>query len=70
MSKILTRQYARAKKEGRLCSQCQWMIKIKNWKKGYRLCPNCYITNKGVSCHNLGYGPYRDEPREITGEVY
>lgn len=33
--------YERAKTEGRLCSNCQWVITIARWKKGHRLCYNC-----------------------------
>lgn len=68
MNKILARQFARAKAEGRLCSRCGWMIPIKNWKKGYRLCAGCYDGLKGV---NVSKGHYKasDEPADRTGNM-
>ena len=41
----------------------------KNWKKGYRLCGNCWDANRGVNVRG-GYRQPRQEPREITGELY
>ena len=46
MNKILARQLHRAREEGRLCSQCGWIITIINWRKGYRLCGACFDANK------------------------
>jgi len=36
------------------------MISIKNWKKGYRLCPNCYSAMKGVNV-STAYLPPADD---------
>jgi len=69
MNKIMARQYHRAKEEGRLCSNCQWMISIENWNKGYRLCPGCYDAMKGVKTMPR-WGTYLDELPELTGENY
>ena len=56
-----------AKLAGRVCSRCGWMINIKNWNKGYRLCAGCYDALKGVNVSG-GHLRYRDEPRDLTGE--
>jgi hypothetical protein len=64
----LTRQFSRAKAEGRTCSRCGWMISLKNWAKGYRLCPGCHDALKGVNTPPR-YGKYRDEPVDMTGEM-
>lgn len=58
----------KAKAEGRVCSQCQWIIAKKDWKRGRRLCGNCTDANKGVNV-KTGYGPYFDEPIDRTGEM-
>jgi len=58
----------RAKIEGRVCSQCGWIISKKNWAKGYRLCAGCFDANKGVNVRG-GYFPYADEPVDRTGEM-
>lgn len=68
MNKILSRQYHRAKEEGRLCGRCGWMITVKNWKKGFRLCPGCYDGLKGVNV-STGHRMAADEAREKTGEM-
>ena len=67
-SNILARQFTRAKGEGRTCSRCGWIITVKNWKKGYRLCPGCFDALKGVNV-STGHWPKRDEPGEKTGEM-
>jgi hypothetical protein len=64
----LGKQYAIAKKEGRICTQCHWMITKKNWAKGYRLCGNCWSANKGVSTP-ARWGKAKDEPDDKTGEM-
>ena len=68
MNKLFTRVYQKAKAEGRLCRACGWIITIKNWKKGYRLCAGCYDAFKGVNVP-ARWGKYRDEPVEKTGEM-
>ena len=68
MNKILARQFAVAKAEARLCQRCGWMITVKNWKKGYRLCAGCYDGLKGVNVSG-GHWPLREEPTEKTGEM-
>lgn len=67
-STFMSKVYQRAKKEGRLCSRCGWIISAQNWKKGYRLCGMCWSALKGVNVDNP-HGPYLDEPREMTGEM-
>jgi predicted RNA-binding Zn-ribbon protein involved in translation (DUF1610 family) len=64
---MLARQLHRALAEGRVCSNCGWMISIKNWAKGFRLCPGCADALKGVNV-DRGSGRYRDEPVDMTGE--
>ena len=68
MSIDLRRTFHRAKEDGRLCTQCGWMISKKNWKKGYRLCPGCWDAGKGVNVP-ARWGKWRDEPTEKTGEM-
>lgn len=65
---IIARQYKRAKSEGRVCSRCGWLITVKNWTKGYRLCAGCYDALKGVNI-SCKWGAYRDESIEKTGEM-
>jgi hypothetical protein len=64
---LITKIYRKAKEEGRLCSQCCWMISKENWKKGYRLCGSCWDANKGVNTPPK-YRAYLDEPIDMTGE--
>lgn len=67
-NKYQQRQFKRAEKEGRVCEKCGWMISIKNWKKGHRLCAGCYTGQRGVRVSG-GWGPYYDEPQDRTGEM-
>lgn len=55
------RHLIRAIKEGRICKNCGWMIRIVDWNKGNRFCTGCADAFKGV---NVPYGhwPYKDEP--------
>ena len=62
------RALQRAIKEKRLCQNCGWMVTIKNWKKGYRLCAGCYDALKGVNV-SKGHYRYSDEPKDITGDA-
>jgi len=59
--------YQRAKKEGRLCTNCGWFISKKRWSKGERLCEHCKDALRGVSGNdaNNRHGPYRDEPLDM-----
>lgn len=68
MNKTFRHCYEKAKAEGRLCSHCGWIITVKNWAKGYRLCAGCYDALKGVNV-DQGHGHYRDEPVDMTGEM-
>ena len=68
MSKLFDNVYHKAKVEGRLCSRCGWIVTVKNWKKGYRLCAGCYDALKGVNVDG-NQGAYRDEPVDMTGEM-
>lgn len=65
---ILARQYRRAKAEGRICERCGWLVPVKNWKKGHRLCPGCFDALKGINV-KTGSQPYKDDPEELTGEM-
>jgi hypothetical protein len=60
--------YSRAKIEGRICHQCQWIINKVDFQKGYRICRNCTDINKGVNVRG-GHYPYQDEPRDKTGNM-
>jgi hypothetical protein len=57
-----------ARLEGRICPQCQWIIKKRDWKNGFRICRNCIDVNKGV---NVKHGHYidSDEFSERTSET-
>jgi hypothetical protein len=68
MNKLLAATYEKAKAEGRLCTQCGWIITKANWKKGYRLCAGCGDANKGVRTRPV-FGKWRDEPVDMTGEM-
>ena len=65
---ILARQFRKAKKDGRICKRCGWMITVKNWKAGHKLCAGCYSALKGVNV-SFGSYPYEDEPKDLTGEM-
>jgi hypothetical protein len=62
-------QYSKAKKEGRICKNCGWIIPVKSWKAGERdYCPSCKDALRGVSLINYPGGRYaghwqpRNEP--------
>ena len=57
-----------ARREGRICSQCQWIITKKDWKKGARLCRGCTDANKGVNVRS-GHGPDQNERIDRTGDM-
>ena len=67
------RNYENAKKEGRICSNCQHLIsktrwiKLKDKPREKQLCSECGDAFRGVNV-SWGYGHYRDEPRDPTGE--
>lgn len=63
------RAYNNAKRDGRICSRCKWLITKKNWEKGYRLCSGCYSALQGVNISGR-WGKWRDEPLDKTGEFY
>ena len=65
---VITKQYNLAKKEGRICKQCGWIITKKFYADGNKICANCYVANKGVDINSGAY-PYADEPTETTGET-
>lgn len=67
-AKELTKLYAEAKREGRICSRCKWMITVKNWNKGDRLCYGCIDALRGVNTP-ARFGKWRDEPIDKTGEM-
>jgi len=59
--------FMQAKKEGRICTHCGWMITKKMWAKGSTLCSGCTYALQGVRT-NSGASPVSDEPIEKTGE--
>ena len=60
--------YAKAKKEGRLCSICHWIVTVKDYKKGFTTCDNCRDAAKGVNC-KYGHWQNRSEPVDMSGEM-
>ena len=65
---VTSKMVKTAKQEGRVCEKCGWIISKKNWAKGYRQCPGCWSASKGVQVRTGAY-PYRDEPKDMTGEM-
>jgi len=58
-----------ARKEGRICSNCGWMISREDWNPETPLCKDCQDALKGVNV-SCGALPYSDDPEELTGEFY
>lgn len=65
----LEKLFFKAKKEGRLCRRCGWIINKSNWDKGFLLCAGCWDALKGVNVPPR-WGKWRDEPVDRTGEYY
>jgi len=65
---VISKVYAQAKAEGRLCSRCGWIIPKRYWKKGNKMCKGCQDGLKGVNVRD-GWGKYREEPVDKTGEM-
>jgi hypothetical protein len=59
--------FRKAREEGRICSNCGWIITKELAKKGSKLCGGCTSALKGVNVKQ-GALPYQDEPRDRTGE--
>lgn len=57
-----------AHEEGRICSNCGWIVSRKNWKKGFRLCPSCHYALQGVRT-NRGSHAALDEAKDKTGDM-
>lgn len=68
MDKILARNVARARAEGRVCSRCGWMITVKEWNKGRRMCWNCEDALKGAGTP-MGHWQPQQEAVDRTGEM-
>jgi hypothetical protein len=68
MDKILSRNIARARAEGRVCSRCGWMITVKEWKRGRRMCWNCEDALKGVNI-SQGWSQPAQDIEDKTGEM-
>ena len=66
--KEITRLYSQAKKEGRICCRCGWMVSKKIWDMGFRLCAGCASALRGVNTPPR-WGKWRDEPLDKTGEM-
>lgn len=61
--------YEVAKKEGRICHHCGWIVTRRFWNKNKsNLCAGCYDALKGVNTSRGTY-PASDEPRDRTGEM-
>lgn len=71
MRSLMYRAFVKAKKEGRLCERCGWLVTVKDWKKGNRLCFNCRDAETGMKnpYPHINYGSWRDEPVDKTGEM-
>ena len=66
MNKILYGAYQKAKSEGRICLRCGWIVTIKDWKKGNRLCAGCTDALQGVNV-DYGHNQPPQEPIDQTG---
>jgi len=64
----LNKSYEKAKKEGRLCVSCGWIVTVLRWKKGLRTCGNCEDAHKGVNI-NYGHSQPLQEKVDETGEM-
>ena len=58
-----------AKKEGRICTRCGWMITKLRWKNGKQtLCGDCEDAMKGVNTPR-GHVQDQQEVIDMTGEM-
>lgn len=64
---VFSSQLARAKKEGRICELCGWIVSKKRWDKGYRTCASCEDARKGVNV-KFGHYPPNDNPLDPPGK--
>jgi len=64
----ISQYYAKAKAQGRLCGRCGWIVTVKRWKAGYKLCASCQDAMKGV---NIRWGNTKpaEEATDRTGEM-
>jgi hypothetical protein len=51
-----------AKKEGRVCKNCGWIITKVDWKKGERYCRSCRDALKGVNVKGGTWPESDDRP--------
>ena len=65
---MISKVYAKAKSDGRLCTRCGWIVTKADWKKGFKECFGCRDAARGVNVPPK-YGKWRDEPIERTGEM-
>ena len=65
---IMSRVYSQAKKDGRICRRCGWIISKKNWAKGYLLCAGCWSALQGVNVSG-GWNKPQEEFEDKTGEM-
>ena len=68
INKLLSKVYTQAKKDGRVCSRCGWIITKKDWAKGFLLCSGCQDAMQGVNVSDGWYQPLQ-EPVDKTGEM-
>jgi len=68
MNKLLTRVFAKARIEGRLCECCRWIVTKKDFERGHKLCAGCRSALTGVHTSPL-YSGFLDEPIDKTGEM-
>jgi hypothetical protein len=62
----LSKWFAQAKKEGRLCIHCGWMIKKKRYELGWRTCWYCEDARKGVTGDEYDHDYPENEVRRLT----
>lgn len=67
-NKLLSKVYIQAKKDGRVCRRCGWIITKKNWAKGFLLCSGCWDAVKGVNVSS-GWNKPQEEMVDMTGEA-
>ncbi len=67
-NKEYARAFSAALKAGRVCNRCGWMITVKEWNKGRRMCWNCEDALKGAGTP-MGHWQPAQESSDRTGEM-
>lgn len=60
--------YTKAKREGRTCQRCGWIVRKRDWLKGQRLCGGCLDALQGVNVSCGHYAPIQERV-DKTGEM-